>query len=914
MAFSRSTLRVPRYWALIAGLAALSLSGVVLAGWLYDLAALREALSLGPSMRANGAAGLLLWSGAMLALAQDAARLRWAAAACGAAVAALGLLTVSQDLGGWNLGIDEWLVRDLTGSARFGVAGRMSPSTAFCFVLGGIGVLALALPRTARLRLPMALGATASVVLIACVAIAGFAFSGFAAADFLNYSRIASNTALCLLLLGVGNLLLLHDEGGIGWSLDAVTSAGFVIGLAAMILVGAVSYQFTNHLRSDTAEVNRTLEVLKEMQRLNSLFREFTITTGRYLITKDEAALAGRPAVMRGIDAGIARLREIAVIPGQRERLARIEGLHARRIALSEEIIDTFRARQRAGMPQDAAPLGTVYPALGVEIERLLREAETAAYGALEARQAAAAQTTRVTFLMLPLGIFVSMALLVVGLFFLNTSAGERRLAERRIARFSHLLESTPDAILMVDRRGRIVLTNSQAEKTFGYPRSELIGQPVEMLLPARYRGGHGAHREGFFAQPRTRTMGAGLELYGLRRDGSEFPVEVSLKPLETEEGTMVMSAVRDATDRKRAEQKFRDLLESAPDAMVIVNNSGEIVLANSQAVEMFGWRREELLGRKIEMLVPERFRDRHPAHRSGFFSQPRARAMGAGLDLYGLRKDGTEFPVEISLSPLETEEGLFVSSAIRDVTERKRVEQKLQEASRLKSEFLANMSHELRTPLNGIIGFSELLVDERPGPLNAKQKEFLGDVLSSGRHLLQLINDILDLSKIGAGHMNLAPAPFDPAKALAEVCSIVAPTARKRRVTIRQRVAPDAGSVTLDVQRFKQVLFNLLSNAVKFSYEGGEVDVEVLRRDGRLGVSVTDRGIGIAREDQDKLFIEFHQLDSSAARRYEGTGLGLALTRKLVEMQGGRIAVVSEEGRGSTFTVELPAGAEVRG
>jgi signal transduction histidine kinase len=280
--------------------------------------------------------------------------------------------------------------------------------------------------------------------------------------------------------------------------------------------------------------------------------------------------------------------------------------------------------------------------------------------------------------------------------------------------------------------------------------------------------------------------------------------------------------------------------------------------------------------------------------------------------DIYELtyiRKDGSRFPAVVSVTALRDAQNAIIGYLLigTDNTARKQAIE-LEYASRMKSEFLANMSHELRTPLNGIIGFTEFLIDEKPGPLRPKQKEYLSDVLNSARHLLQLINDVLDIAKVEAGKMELHPETFPVRKAVEEVATVIKSIAQKKRIAVGIEVSDGLDAVTLDQHKFKQVLYNLLSNAVKFSDEGSHVDIHVRRLDPhQLEVQVRDTGIGIKAEDINRLFAEFEQLDSGIARRFEGTGLGLALTKKIVEFQGGRIDVQSVPGKGSVFTVVLP-------
>ena len=626
----------------------------------------------------------------------------------------------------------------------------------------------------------------------------------------------------------------------------------------------------------------------------------------------------------------------------------------------------------------------------------------------------------------------------------LHREIAERSVAESGLriseAKLRSVTHSIGDAIVSADDSGNIVFWNPGAAAIFGYTETEALGKPLTTIIPQRY---HGLHRDTIArlkAAGETRGVGKTVELEGLRKDGAEFPVEMTLSSWKTNQGQFYTGILRDIrrrkqaedalkfsesrlseaqrvahvgswewdvatrqvfwseeqyrlfgfgpdeflpsyerfmasvhqedrkrarkwlrklaagnettsiemhiilpngetrllhtlgrtvldntgkivrivgtsqdiTERSKADQKFKALLESAPDAIIIVKYDGSIMLVNSQAEKIFGYQREELLGKDIEILVPERFRGKHPGHRTDFFKNPHARAMGAGFDLAGKRKDGKEFPLEIRLSPLETDEGTLAMAAIRDTTDRKLVERELNEAkeeaeraNRAKSEFLSRMSHELRTPLNAILGFGQLIERQSPaGPMRTRA----GHITGAGRHLLNLINEILDISRIEAGAMQLSLEPVLLADVLDQALDLIRPLAAERDIVfiVPDRVDPPV-YVQADLQRFKQVLLNLFSNAVKYSPKSGKVTISYRSSgEGTMRIVVADTGSGIASEKLSRLVTPFDRLGAEQSS-VEGTGLGLALSARIVHAMGGGIGASSQMGRGSTFWVDLP-------
>jgi PAS domain S-box-containing protein len=528
----------------------------------------------------------------------------------------------------------------------------------------------------------------------------------------------------------------------------------------------------------------------------------------------------------------------------------------------------------------------------------------------------------------------------IIGYLLIGTDNTARKQAEAALLKAGALQDaifnSANFSSIATDAKGVIQIFNVGAERMLGYTAAEVmnkitpadISDPQEVIARAKALSLELSTpiTPGFEALVFKASRGIEdiYELTYFRKDGSRFPAVVSVTALRDAQdaiiGYLLIGTDNTARklveeERKKLDQRLRDqqfytrsLIESNIDAIMATDPAGIITDVNKQMEALTGCTRDELIGAPFKNYFTD------PERAEASIKRVLSEKKVTDYELTACARDGKKTEVSYNVTTFYDRDrklqGVFATA--RDVTERKRFEQSLQEANRMKSEFLANMSHELRTPLNGIIGFTEFLFDEKPGPLKPKQKEYLGDVLSSARHLLQLINDVLDLAKVEAGKMELHPETFPVHKAVEEVAAVIKGIAQKKHIAVGIEIGKGLDAVILDQHKFKQVLYNLLSNAVKFSDDGGQIAIRAQRLDThQIEVQVRDNGIGIKTEDINRLFTEFEQLDSGTARRFEGTGLGLALTKKIVEFQGGRISVESEFGKGSVFTVVLPVMTE---
>ncbi len=500
-------------------------------------------------------------------------------------------------------------------------------------------------------------------------------------------------------------------------------------------------------------------------------------------------------------------------------------------------------------------------------------------------------------------------------------------LRDDRDDRLTRLVDRGPGAVVVTTADGEVVAWSRGAQGVFGYTASQAVGRALDALIGAPAAAPDDCVQG--TAVDAAAPAGADAQTCeGVRRrsDGTLLYVGASVRTVRDDDGfegrvhtLWDVTRLKIRRDARFVEARHRDLLESMPDAIVVVNDIGRVIVVNRQAETMFGYAHDELAGRTLETLLPQRFRRAHLEHSARYREHSKVRPMGAGLELYGLRKGGEEFPVEISLAPLETDIGRLVLSAIRDITQRRNVERalhdknlELERANQAKDRFLATMSHELRTPLNAIIGFTGLLLMKLPGPLTADQEKQLGMVQSSARHLLSLINDLLDVAKIESGNVQVQFTPLVCREVIDEVATTLRPAAEAKGLRLEVALPIDDVVLHADRRALHQILINLTNNAIKFT-EHGSVTIELARTPAAGGgvvvrLAVVDTGIGISEADQARLFEAFTQVggEGAARHRVEGTGLGLYLCRKLAELLGGRIEMHSEPGRGSRFELVL--------
>ena len=894
-----------------------------LLGWALNISALRGVFSGLVTMKANTALGMLLGGLELALLSQEkkAMSLRFCTATLAVAIAAIGALTLSEYFSGRNFGVDELLFRDVTQQAGTSFPGRMSPSTAFCFVLVGSALWVTSQQASRRLRNSVLSGLSAALILIGGAVCIGQVSNVLLNFHLWNYFGMAVHTAAGFVLLGIGLLALARSEERMTWALSRSITGAFIVSIAIMITAAGLSWNYTYQLKDAAAWVSHTHQVLREIEEVRAGMTELDNNQLGYLLLGDEQLLSLREKSMTEIRRSIERLRNLTSDnPHQKPRLDQLEPLIAQHVAFGERTI-FVRREQGLLAAQQLLTLGTDL-ALPNEIMHVLGAMRDEENSLLITREKQSEVISTSTFLLLPMAAFFSLTILSLALFLLNAGITERRSAEEISAGLAAIVNSSNDAIIGKDLNSIITSWNIGAERMFGYSANEMIGQSISRLIPSDRQG----EEMRIINRVKNGQLVEHFETLRIAKDGRVIDVAATVSPIKDKAGRIVGASkmARDITDRKRAEnalhegeKQFQTMINAIPQLAWIARADGTIFWYNQrwfdytgttlEQMEGWGWERvhdPDLLPKVMEgwkyslencqpfeMEFPLRAAD---GHYGWFLTRvlPLKNDAGIVVRWFGTNTDlSQKRAADEEIRELNTnlEERVLVRTA------------ELEAANKELEAFSYSVSHDLRAPLRAVDGFSQAVLEDYGGQLPEEGRRDLQTIRDGAQRMGVLIDDLLRFSRLSRAPLN--KEQVDTGKLVASVLESLDYQRAGRQVDILIGDLPDCQG---DAGLINQVWVNLIANALKYTRkrETSVIEIGCTFEQGENIYFVRDNGAGFNMRYVDKLFGVFQRLHR--ADEFEGTGVGLAIVQRIIHRHGGRIWANAAIDRGATFSFTL--------
>lgn len=879
--------------------------------WGLDIAALRSVSSSWVSSP-NAAFGISLCGLALALLAgkKSSKPLRLIPTLLAMMALCLGGLTLAEYFFGWEFGLDQGLVHDAAATWETSHSRRMQPTTAFCFVLVGCALLTAAQRAALRLRRPVVEALAVAVVIIGSLALIGFVTQAGPGYRGWNYTRMAVYSAGGFVLLGAGLLALARSEGGLRWTLDTLTTTGFVTGIALLLAAEGISHHYTDRLEKDGAWVSSAQQKLKKIEEIETDMITIESAQRGYVITGDEQMLATRDQAKRQVVQDVADLRKLtADNPDQHRRILKIEPLLDHGADFGDRMIE---ARRQQGFPA-AAQLAAADEGgiVSDKVRRAMEGMETEQYALLEQRESEARATSTKIFLLLPLGTLLSLAMLSTGLLFLNKDVGERREAQAAAAQLAAIVKSSGDAIVGEDLRGIVTSWNAGAERLFGFPASEMKGQPITRLLPTTRQ----SEEDEILCRIQRGENIPPFDTVRMRKDGSVIPVSISVSAIKDAAGQVIGASkvARDITKRKAAEEQVREqaaLLDRARDAILVQDLSGCLRYWNKSAERVFGWTAEEAIGRNVQSFLYGK-----PALYHTALEDVLSKGDWMG-ELSNCTKAGGEVLIESHWTLLRDEIGepKSILAINTDISEKRALEEQFFRSQRMESigALAGGIAHDLNNVLGPIIMGIDLLKRRMAGSESSGVLEMME---TSGRRGADMVKQVLLFARGIEGHR----APISPARLITDLQRIVRDTFPKS-ISVDADVPAETWDISGDHTQLHQVLLNLCVNARDAMGDGGPLRISarnhqideqaatmmrpVVPAGPYVVLEVADTGEGMPPEVVKRIFEPFFTTKEPG----KGTGLGLSTTHAIVKSHRGFITVKSELRRGTTFQVSLPA------